>query len=156
HGLDIRLQITRFIRAHLSKPSALSLHGIHTMRRWTVSHLTSKKCVRALVTAFTALVCALSVSATTTQSARPAGKGSMWAHDNLVDWMQPAGDPLKRGPDEHAQLLARVGIRRLAFVQAGDGSSEGVDAEIEGMQKHGVTVFAWYTPLNAGDPADRP
>ena len=69
---------------------------------------------------------------------------------NLVAWCIVPFDSKKRGPEERAQMLERLGIHRLAY----DWRSEHVpsfDTEIEALQRHHIELTAWWFPavLNA-------
>ena len=73
---------------------------------------------------------------------------------NLVAWCIVPFDSKKRGPEERAQMLERLGIHRLAY----DWRSEHVptfDAEIEALQRHHIELTAWWFPavLNAESQA---
>jgi len=73
---------------------------------------------------------------------------------NLVAWCIVPFDSKKRGPEERAQMLERLGIRRLAY----DWRSEHVpsfDAEIEALQRHHIELTAWWfpAPMNAESKA---
>src|SRR4051812_32013393 len=73
-----------------------------------------------------------------------------FAPDNLVAWCIVPFDAKKRGPEERAQMLERLGIHRLAY----DYRAEHVptfDAEMEALAKHHIELTAWWFPgsLNA-------
>ena len=73
---------------------------------------------------------------------------------NLVAWCIVPFDSKKRGPEERAQMLERLGIHRLAY----DWRSEHVptfDAEIEALQRHHIELTAWWFPavMNAESQA---
>ncbi len=76
---------------------------------------------------------------------------SLWAHDNLLAWCVVPFDANKRGPEERAQMLERLGIKRFAY----DWRERDIptfDAEIEALQRHGIELTAWWFPLAADDP----
>jgi azurin len=75
---------------------------------------------------------------------------SLFRRENLVAWCIVPFDAKKRGPEERAAMLQRMGLRHYAY----DYRAEHVpqfDAEIEAAKKHGVSVDAWWFPsqLNA-------
>ncbi len=75
---------------------------------------------------------------------------SLWAKDNLVAWCIVPFDAKKRGPEERAVMLEKLGIHRLAY----DYRAEHIptfDTEIETMQRHQIEFTAWWFPgeLNA-------
>ena len=85
------------------------------------------------------------------QKSEPAA-ASLWAHDNLVAWCAVPFDANKRGPEERAAMLARLGFKHFAY----DWRAEHIptfDAEISALKKHGINLLAWWFPFDAGDPA---
>jgi sugar phosphate isomerase/epimerase len=76
---------------------------------------------------------------------------SLWAHDNLAAWCVVPFDAKKRGPEERAEMLQRLGFKKFAYDWRGLNIPT-FDAEIEAMQKHNIELIAWWSPDNAGDP----
>ena len=75
---------------------------------------------------------------------------SLWAHDNVHAWCVVPFDALKRGPEERAQMLDKLGIKSFAY----DWRDENVptfDTEIETLKKHGIRLLAWWFPFDAED-----
>ena len=75
------------------------------------------------------------------QAASPA----IFDRTNLVAWCIVPFDAKKRGPEERAQMLKRLGLSRLAY----DWRAEHIptfDAEIEACQRHGIELTAWWFP----------
>lgn len=76
------------------------------------------------------------------------GQGrSPFAKDNLVAWCIVPFDAKKRGPEERAQMLQRLGIRRLAY----DFRPEHIasfDREIDALQAHGIELAAFWVPAD--------
>src|SRR5262249_48219385 len=73
-----------------------------------------------------------------------------FAQDNLVAWCIVPFDAKKRGPDERAAMLKRLGFTKFAY----DYRAEHIptfDAEIAALQKQGIELTAWWFPqtLNA-------
>jgi hypothetical protein len=67
-----------------------------------------------------------------------AAPPEIFARTNLVAWCIVPFDARKRGPEERAQMLDRLGIKRLAY----DWRAEHVptfDAEMEACQRHGIS-----------------
>ena len=67
----------------------------------------------------------------------------MFATRNLTAWCIVPFDAAKRGPEERAKMLERLGIKRLAY----DWRAEHVasfDLEVETMQRHGIEIVAWW------------
>jgi sugar phosphate isomerase/epimerase len=82
----------------------------------------------------------------------PATTSNLWAHENLVAWCAVPFDANKRGPEERAQMLAKLGFKHFAY----DWRTEHVptfDAEIDALKKNGVNLLAWWFPFEANDPA---
>lgn len=75
---------------------------------------------------------------------------SLFERTNLVAWCIVPFDAKKRGPEERAAMLERLGLRRLAY----DYRAEHIptfDAEIAALRKHKIELTAWWFPttLNA-------
>jgi quinoprotein glucose dehydrogenase len=74
----------------------------------------------------------------------------LFARTNLLAWCIVPFDEKKRGPEERAQMLEKLGITRLAY----DWRAEHIptfDEEVAAMKRHGVEMAAWWFPgtLNA-------
>jgi sugar phosphate isomerase/epimerase len=84
--------------------------------------------------------------------ANPARAQELFARSNLVAWCIVPFDAKKRGPEERAQMLERLGIKRLAY----DYRAEHIptfDAEVEAMKRHGIEFMAWWFPTTLDDEA---
>lgn len=71
---------------------------------------------------------------------------------NLVAWCIVPFDSRKRGPEERAAMLERLGIRRLAY----DWRAEHIptfDAEVEAMRRRRIEITAWWFPAGLNDEA---
>jgi sugar phosphate isomerase/epimerase len=74
-----------------------------------------------------------------------AGEYSLFARSNLVAWCIVPFDAKKRGPEERAQMLERLGLHRFAY----DWRAEHIptfEAEIEACRKHNIEIVAWWFP----------
>src|ERR1051325_9836675 len=74
-----------------------------------------------------------------------AADPNIFARTNLVAWCIVPFDARRRGPEERAQMLERLGIKRFAY----DWRAEHIptfDAEIEACQRHGSEITAWWFP----------
>ena len=72
-----------------------------------------------------------------------SAESELLASTNLAAWYIVPFDPKRRGPEERAQMLERLGITKLAY----DWRDEHIptfDAEIEAMQHHSVTITGWW------------
>ena len=70
------------------------------------------------------------------------GKG-LYARENLVAWCIVPFDAKKRGPEERAAMLERLGFKHFAY----DWRAEHVptfDAEIEALKRHGIELDAFW------------
>jgi hypothetical protein len=77
---------------------------------------------------------------------------AIFAKENLVAWCIVPFDAKKRGPKERAQMLDRLGIKRLAY----DYRAEHIptfDAEVEAMKRHGIEFTAWWFPTSLNKEA---
>ena len=77
-----------------------------------------------------------------------AGEVDVFVRPNLAAWCVVPFDPKRRGPEERAQMLERLGITMLAY----DWRDEHIptfDAEIAAMKRHGVTISAWWYPQHS-------
>src|SRR5688572_15278315 len=89
-----------------------------------------------IVLAFAVLLCAI---------ASRAQEYSLFARSNLVAWCIVPFDAKKRGPEERAQMLNRLGIQKMAY----DWRAEHIptfEAEIDACRKHNIEITAWWFP----------
>lgn len=76
----------------------------------------------------------------------------LFAKTNLVAWCIVPYDGKNRGPEERAEMLDRLGIKRFAY----DYRARHIptfDAEIEALQKHHIQLLAWWFPTTLNDEA---
>ena len=76
----------------------------------------------------------------------------LFAKSNLVAWCIVPFDAKKRGPEERAQMLEKLGIKRLAY----DYRAEHIptfDAEVEATKRHGIELTAWWFPGELNEEA---
>jgi sugar phosphate isomerase/epimerase len=82
----------------------------------------------------------------------PSSGQDLFARSNLVAWCIVPFDAKKRGPEERAQMLERLHIKRLAY----DYRAEHIptfDAEVEAMKRHGIEFTAWWFPTTLNEEA---
>lgn len=75
-----------------------------------------------------------------------------FSRTNLVAWCIVPFDAQKRGPEERAAMLDRLGVKRLAY----DWRAEHIptfDAEVAAMRQHGIELTAWWFPAALNDEA---
>jgi sugar phosphate isomerase/epimerase len=76
----------------------------------------------------------------------------LFARTNLMAWCIVPFDAKKRGPEERAAMLEKLGLRHFAY----DYRAEHIptfDAEIAAARRHGVGVDAWWFPTTLNDEA---
>jgi sugar phosphate isomerase/epimerase len=76
----------------------------------------------------------------------------LFSRTNLVAWCVVPFDARKRGPEERAVMLSRLGIRRLAY----DWREEHIstfDAEVAACRRHGIELTAWWFPSTLDEHA---
>lgn len=76
----------------------------------------------------------------------PETREGLFARGNLIAWCIVPFDSKKRGPEERARMLEKLGFKHFAY----DWRAEHIptfDAEIEALKKHGVALDAfWVAP----------
>ncbi len=72
--------------------------------------------------------------------------GNLFSRDNLIAWCIVPFDSKKRGPEDRAAMLERLGFKHFAY----DWRAEHIptfDAEFEALKRHGVSLDAfWVAP----------
>lgn len=92
------------------------------------------------------------VPSATPASAAPADSYDLFARTNLVAWCIVPFDAMKRGPEERAAMLEKLGFKLFAY----DYRAQHVptfDAEMEALKRHNVRLFAWWFPGALNDEA---
>jgi hypothetical protein len=78
---------------------------------------------------------------------------SLWRHDNLVATKTVHFDAKKRTPAERAEMLDRLGFRYSSYDWfAGPQELLPLDAEIEALQNHGITLLSSLFLVDADNP----
>lgn len=78
-------------------------------------------------------------------SASRAAEYSLFARSNLVAWCIVPFDAKKRGPEERAEMMQRLGFQKFAY----DWRAEHIptfDAEIDACRKRNIEIIAWWFP----------
>lgn len=87
--------------------------------------------------------------------AAPAARAyELFARTNLVAWCIVPFDAKKRGPEERAAMLERLGLRLYAYDYRAEHIPQ-FDAEMEAIRRHGVRLIAWWFPGTLNDEARR-
>lgn len=76
----------------------------------------------------------------------------LFARTNLFAWCIVPFDAKKRGPEERAAMLERLGFKRFAY----DYRAEHIptfDAEMEALKRHHVRLLAWWFPGTLNEEA---
>ena len=74
-----------------------------------------------------------------------AGKGGVFRRDNLVAWCVVPFDAKQRGPMERAEMLSRLGIKRIAYDWRDQHVAEW-DEELVQYRSHGIELVAFWAP----------
>ena len=85
-------------------------------------------------------------------TAAPAADNVLFAKSNLVAWCIVPFDAKKRGPEERAAMLEKLGIHRFAY----DYRAEHIptfDAEMVALKRHHIELTAWWFPTVLNDEA---
>src|SRR6187397_574994 len=80
------------------------------------------------------------------------GAPALFARSNLVAWCIVPFDAKKRGPEERAAMLEKLGFKLFAY----DYRAEHIpsfDAEMEALKRHNVQLLAWWFPGALNDEA---
>lgn len=99
---------------------------------------------------FVLIFCAVIPGAMTYAAELPAT--GIFARTNLMAWCIVPFDGAKRGPEERAEMLEKLGLRRFAY----DYRAEHIptfDAEIGALQRHHIELTAWWFPNTLNDEA---
>ena len=76
----------------------------------------------------------------------------LFVRSNLVAWCIVPFDAKKRGPEERAAMMERLGFKMFAY----DYRAEHIptwDAEMEALKKHHVQLLAWWFPTSMNEEA---
>ncbi len=92
------------------------------------------------------------MTAATAGDSTPRPAGDVFRRDNLFAWCIVPFDAKKRGPEERAAMLERLGFKSFAY----DYRAEHIptfDAEIDALQKHHIRLLAWWFPTTLNNEA---
>ena len=87
----------------------------------------------------------LVVAAVSSAPRLDAADYQLFARTNLVAWCIVPFDAKKRGPEERAAMLEKLGFTQFAY----DYRAEHIptfDAEVEALKRHHVRLIAWWFP----------
>jgi hypothetical protein len=98
----------------------------------------------------TYLLCVLNVPISSADINSPE-RANLWSHENLFAWCVVPFDDNKRGPEERAQMLEKLGFKQFAYDWR-DKDIPTFDVEIDALKRHGINLLAWWFPFDAEDP----
>src|SRR5438445_9412016 len=104
--------------------------------------------VKGILGLLTLICCALSAGAQ--QPAKP--DTALFARDNLIAWCIVPFDAKKRGPEERAAMLQRLGFKHFAY----DWRAEHMPtfaAELDALKRHGIRLDAFWFPAQLNQEA---
>ena len=90
------------------------------------------------------LACLPLITAVVVPAYAKAGTEPVFAKDNLVAWCIVPFDAKKRGPAERNTMVAKLGIKKVAYDWRGEHVST-FEEEILQYKKHGIEFFAFWS-----------
>ena len=97
-----------------------------------------------------AVLLLLAFTALPLRAAAPNASYQLFARSNLVAWCIVPFDAKKRGPEERAAMMERLGFKMFAY----DYRPEHIptfDAELEALARHHIQLLAWWFPTTLND-----
>ncbi len=85
-------------------------------------------------------------------SAGAAPGYDLFARTNLMAWCIVPFDAKKRGPEERAAMMEKLGFKHFAYDYRAEHIPQ-FDTEIAACRKHGVSLDAWWFPTVLNDEA---
>src|SRR3954463_13344988 len=99
--------------------------------------------------------CMLNLYVTGWSAAEGPGAGpGLFDRGNLVAWCIVPFDGKRRGPEERAAMLERLGFRHFAYDWRADHVPS-FDAEMDALKRHGIELSAFWFPASLNDDARR-
>jgi len=84
--------------------------------------------------------------------AAAAADPSLFEKSNLVAWCIVPFDAKKRGPEERAAMLEKLGIKRFAYDYRAEHIAQW-DEDLAALKRHGIELTAWWFPGTINDEA---
>src|SRR6478736_7026454 len=69
----------------------------------------------------------------------------LFGRDNLIAWCIVPFDSKKRGPEDRAAMLQKLGFKRFAYDWRGEHIPT-FDTELAALKKHGIRLEAFWFP----------
>ena len=85
---------------------------------------------------------------------RAQSSPDIYAKNNLMAWCIVPFDGAKRGPEDRAAMLEKLGFKHFAY----DYRAEHIptwDDELDALKRHGVSLDAWWFPATLNDEAKK-
>jgi cbb3-type cytochrome oxidase cytochrome c subunit len=76
----------------------------------------------------------------------------LFRRDNLIAWCIVPFDGKKRSPQERAEMLERIGVKRLAYDYRAEHIKD-FDAELDALARRHIKLDAWWFPTELNDEA---
>lgn len=76
----------------------------------------------------------------------------MFARSNLAAWCIVPFDSKKRGPEERAAMLERIGIRKFVYDWRAEHKAQW-DEELDALKRHHIELLGWWFPTTLNDDA---
>jgi sugar phosphate isomerase/epimerase len=87
---------------------------------------------------------------------RPAGPVSAFAKTNLHAWAFEEYDAVSRSPDERAQVLTTVGLKKAGYIGRNVERMKEFDAYVAAYAARQIELVAVWTPVNTDVPLQEP
>ncbi len=90
-------------------------------------------------------------------AAAKSGVSGLFDKSNLIAWCIVPFDAKKRGPEERAEMLHRLGITRFVYDWR-DKDIPSWDRELDALAAHGIKLQGFWTPypVDANEPSQLP
>ena len=92
-----------------------------------------------------ASLCVLLIVRSAKAADTKADANAIFARDNLVAWCIVPFDAKQRTPEQRAEMLARIGLKRFAYDWRGQHLPT-FDAEIAALKRHRIELTAVWFP----------
>lgn len=86
--------------------------------------------------------------------AKASADDNLYRRDNLIAWCIVPFDSKKRGPEDRAAMLEKLGFKHFAYDWRGEHVPT-FDAEVASLKKHNVALDAWWCPGELNDDSRR-
>ena len=100
-----------------------------------------------------ARILAMTITVLAITTAVSHAEEDLFRRDNLVAWCIVPFDAKKRGPEERAAMLEKLGLKQFAYDWRGEHIPT-FDAELDALAKHNVKLTAFWFPTTMGKDAN--